>query len=204
MAISAAIGLLVTATQARELYIWTDEDGVKHYSNIAPSEATEEFQKKDEIESGAGPANRRPDNPRQTRDRPFRPSAAPAEPDRQTPEADRPVSADDDGRQSAAAAPPALDLKVFPVTQDELIRREKTIVKTLKSKLEDSAVDRETLIEAERRRLLEAIEDLEKAPLNKFGSQKNKQRQVGYYKYRLEEIESDPDTYFEYSDSAYD
>jgi len=84
------------------------------------------------------------------------------------------------------------------------VAREKAIVRNLQSELEDSDVDRDALIEAERRRLLEAIEDLEKAPLSKFGSQQNKQRQVGYYKYRLEAIEDDPETYFEYGHSDYD
>jgi len=199
--IPAWIGLLLTAAQARELYIWTDENGVKHYSNIAPSEATEKFQEKDEIESGGQPQEPRSEGSRQPRERPFRPPAGATEP---PPEPEPADHSPDNGEERAGTFAPALDLKAFPIPQDELVAREKRIVKDLQTRLEESAVDRDTLIAGERRRLLKAIEDLEKAPLSKFGSQQNKQRQVGYYKYRLEEIEDDPATYFQYGDSDYD
>lgn len=200
--IAAVIGVFTAALQAREVYIWTDENGIKHYSNIAPSEATDEFRQKEEIETSGRPE--RPQSDRDSGERPFRPSAAPPESTAENGASNRPAPADNDESASAVTTGPKLDLKTFPVQQGELVAREKAIVKNVKSKLEDAATDREALIEAERRRLHQAVEDLEKAPLSKFGSQQNKQRQVGYYKYRLEAIETDPDTYFEYGDSDYD
>lgn len=202
--LTATAGLLFSAAQARELYIWTDENGVKHYSNIAPSEATQKFQKEEEIPSGGRSESLPPQEGGQPPDRPFRPAADPSEPAPESGAPEQASSSEDEAGPAGAAVVPKLDLKTFPKSQGELVQREKTIVKALKSKLEDSAIDRQVLIESERRRLRKVIEDLEGAPLSKFGSQQNKQRQVGYYRYRLEEIETDPESYFEYGDIPYD
>jgi len=51
-------------------------------------------------------------------------------------------------------------------------------------------------IEAEKERLEATIADLEEQPLENFGSQKNKRTRIGFYKYRLEILEQDPDKYF--------
>jgi hypothetical protein len=48
----------------------------------------------------------------------------------------------------------------------------------------------------EKRRLEKKIADLEAKPLDFFGSQKNKRVRVGYYRYRLETLMSDPEKYF--------
>lgn len=48
----------------------------------------------------------------------------------------------------------------------------------------------------EKRRLEEKIADLEAKPLDFFGSQKNKRVRIGYYRYRLETLMSDPEKYF--------
>jgi hypothetical protein len=97
-----------------------------------------------------------------------------------------------------------LDLIVFPITQDELVQREKSIVGDLQQQLDQSGADRQHLINREKKRLTLAIQDLEEAPLEKFGSQKNKRRQVGYYKYRLEKLIADPDEYIKYPESESD
>jgi hypothetical protein len=55
---------------------------------------------------------------------------------------------------------------------------------------------REERVEAERERLESKIADLEEKPLEYFGSQKNKRVRIGYYRYRLEALNSDPDKYF--------
>ena len=54
----------------------------------------------------------------------------------------------------------------------------------------------EERVEAERERLESKIADLEEKPLEYFGSQKNKRVRIGYYRYRLEALNSDPDKYF--------
>jgi len=51
-------------------------------------------------------------------------------------------------------------------------------------------------IAAEKERLEDKIADLEEKPLDYFGSQKNKRTRIGFYKYRLETLEQDPEKYF--------
>ena len=74
----------------------------------------------------------------------------------------------------------------------------------LQQQLDLPDVDQQHLINREKKRLMLAIQDLEEAPLEKYGSQKNKRRQVGYYKYRLEKLLADPDEYFKYPESESD
>ena len=54
----------------------------------------------------------------------------------------------------------------------------------------------EERIAAERERLEAKIAELEEKPLDYFGSQKNKRVRIGYYRYRLEALNTDPDKYF--------
>ena len=51
-------------------------------------------------------------------------------------------------------------------------------------------------IAAEKQRLNKKIADLEAKPLEFYGSQKNKRVRIGYYRYRLETLLSDPEKYF--------
>ena len=55
---------------------------------------------------------------------------------------------------------------------------------------------KEEKINAERQRLEAIIRELEAKPLEYFGSQRNKIRRLGYYRYRLEALMDDPDKYF--------
>jgi hypothetical protein len=54
----------------------------------------------------------------------------------------------------------------------------------------------EERVAAERERLEAKIAELEEQPLDYFGSQKNKRVRIGYYRYRLEALNTDPDKYF--------
>jgi hypothetical protein len=54
----------------------------------------------------------------------------------------------------------------------------------------------EEKVAAERERLETKIAELEEKPLEYFGSQKNKRVRIGYYRYRLESLNTDPDKYF--------
>ena len=54
----------------------------------------------------------------------------------------------------------------------------------------------EERIQDEKTKLKSKISELESLPLSLFGSQKNKIRTVGYYKYRLADLEKDPEKYF--------
>lgn len=51
-------------------------------------------------------------------------------------------------------------------------------------------------VASEKRRLYKKIADMEAKPLDFFGSQKNKRVRIGYYRYRLETLISDPEKYF--------
>jgi hypothetical protein len=50
--------------------------------------------------------------------------------------------------------------------------------------------------DAERKRLEAKIAELEQKPLAYFGSQRNKQLRIGFYRYRLEALIQDPHKYF--------
>ena len=54
----------------------------------------------------------------------------------------------------------------------------------------------EERIAVEKERLEAKIVELEEKPLDYFGSQKNKRTRIGFYKYRLETLEQDPEKYF--------
>ena len=61
---------------------------------------------------------------------------------------------------------------------------------------ENQELSQEDKIAAEKERLEAKIAELEEKPLEYFGSQKNKRTRIGFYKYRLETLEQDPDKYF--------
>jgi len=61
---------------------------------------------------------------------------------------------------------------------------------------ENQETSQEDKIAAEKERLEAKIAELEEQPLEYFGSQKNKRTRIGFYKYRLETLEQDPDKYF--------
>jgi hypothetical protein len=61
---------------------------------------------------------------------------------------------------------------------------------------ENQETSQEEKIATEKERLEAKIAELEEKPLEYFGSQKNKRTRIGFYKYRLETLEQDPDKYF--------
>lgn len=204
MATLGVLMLLQLPALAANVYVWTDENGVKHYSNMAPSESAAEYQRDKELPpelNSAGPSRigpaKKSHSPRNAAEEKTAGGPAPAAP--QASDAKSPADPDAEYLDSTR-----LKLKNFPVPQGELVQREKSIVGDLQRRLEAADISRQKLIELEKKRLTKSIETLEKAPLDKFGSQKNKRRQVGYYKYRLEELESNPETYFRYAESPND
>ena len=203
------------------IYFWTDENGVRHYSNVAPSETGRDIQQLDEIppsaqespvpaDMGAGvsePAASGQTAPAEASS-PAGQGSEPAASGQTAPtEASSPASqetgqetATEGGSESEAAqSPPPV-----PTRQDEIVQGEKAAVRNLQRQLGDDASRRDEFIEKERKRLAGALEQLQKTPISKFGSQKNKTRAMGYYKYRLEALENSPDSYFQYGDSDID
>jgi hypothetical protein len=192
--------LLQLPALSNKVFVWTDDNGVKHFSNTGPSESTEAFQQDKELPSGSTSGNQPARNMTGKGQQPQRNAA------------DEPATDPADSQSAETETDPdadyieatRLDLMIFPIPQGELVQREKSLVGELQQQLDQSGVDRQHQINRERKRLTLAIQDLEEAPLEKFGSQKNKQRQVGYYKYRLEKLLSDPDEYILYPQSESD
>ena len=187
--------LLQIPVFADSVYVWTDDKGVKHYSNTGPSELSEDYQKESELPPDpASTAARRPVSSDTT------PPPVPTSNSTPDTPAKEEESADPEAEFLEATR---LSLDNFPQEQGYLVQREKSIVASLQEELELPGIKREDVIARERKRLLFAIYTLEQAPLEKFGSQKNKRRQVGYYKYRLDEL-NNPDAYFQYPQSDTD
>jgi len=192
--------LLQLPALSNKVFVWTDDKGVKHFSNTGPSESTDEFQQDKELPSGSTSGNQ-----------PAR-NMTGKEQQSQTNAADEPATDPADSQSTDTETDPdadyieatRLDMIVFPIPHGELVQREKSLVHDLQQQLDLPDVDRQHLINREEKRLTLAIQDLQEASLEKFGSQKNKQRQVGYYKYRLEKLLSDPDEYILYPESESD
>ncbi|MFZ0614104.1 MAG: DUF4124 domain-containing protein [Desulfobacterales bacterium] len=188
--------LLQVPASADRMFVWTDAKGVKHFSNTSPSEATDAFEQKEKLTTAANPGGQ----PARNRSEPATQPSTAAEPETTAEPQPAETETDPDAEYIDATR---LDLAVFPMPQGDLVQREKSIVGDLQDELGRGA-DRQQLIDREKKRLALAIQDLEAAPLEKFGSQNNKRRQVGYYKYRLEKLLSDPDGYFAYPESESD
>ncbi len=186
----AILILLQTPAFSDSVYVWTDEKGVKHYSNTGPSEIIEGYQKEDEVPSESASAS-------STR---AVPAEAPAAAETRTDSAPGATAAEGDSTDPEAEYLDAtrINLDLFPQEQGYLVQREKSIIAALQQELEQTGVSRQDVIKRERKRLLFAVNTLEQAPLEKFGSQKNKRRQVGYYKYRIDELLNNSDAYFQY------
>ncbi len=175
-----------------QMYEWTDEKGVKHYSNVEPSESVEEIKKKQEDKE-----NRSPGKPRSSvkKQKTFKKKRS--APKKDTPEPENESGSDtEQNPEEDFSAKLNLKFERFPITQDDLINEEKARVQKIKDYSKKNSIKPADIIQKEKNRLLKAISDLQGAPLDKFGSTDNKRRQIGYYKYRLEELLKSPETYF--------
>ena len=148
------VTVLGIANSEAEIYTWTDENGVKHFSDGPPAEAR-----------GAKPA--------------FQTYEYDEAADRQRTESDQKdiEKAVKDINQEYAEA------------EQEKKRQEEEAEENRPPTMEER-------IEDERTKLNLKIAELESLPLDHFGSQQNKIRSIGYYKYRLADLEKDPEKYF--------
>lgn len=145
--------ILCSAGLNAEIYMWTDENGVKHYSNTPPDQENAKLDFK-EYEYDQKADNRRTVDENEEMESLIK----------DIEHAERREKEAEEKRAAEAK-------KNQPPTQAERI-------------------------EAERQRLTNKIAELEEQPLEYFGSQKNKRLRIGYYKYRLETLEQNPDQYF--------
>jgi hypothetical protein len=186
------LSFLYSLSLQAQVYEWTDEKGVKHYSNVEPSESVEEIKKKQENKENR-PQGKTGSSVKKGKT--FKKKGS--TPKKAAPESEKgstPVS--EQNSEEDFSANLNLKLEQFPITQDDLINEEKARVQKIKNYSEKNSIKPEDIIQKEKNRLLKAITDLQGAPLVKFGSQDNKRRQIGYYKYRLEELLKSPETYF--------
>ena len=175
-----------------QMYEWTDEKGVKHYSNVSPSESVEEIKKKQENKENRSPGNtRRNVEKRKT----FKGRSTSTDNAIPAPDAES-TSGDEQNPEEQSSNKLDLRLEKFPMSQDDLINEEKARLQQIKKYSKENNINPEELIRREKSRLLKAITDLKRAPVTKFGSSENKRRQIGYYQYRLEELSTSPETYF--------
>jgi hypothetical protein len=178
------LSFLYSLSLQAQVYEWTDEKGVKHYSNVEPSESVEEIKKKQENKENR-PQGKTGSSVKKGKT--FKKKGS--TPKKAAPESEKgstPVS--EQNSEEDFSANLNLKLEQFPITQDDLINEEKARVQKIKNYSEKNSIKPEDIIQKEKNRLLKAITDLQGAPLVKFGSQDNKRRQIGYYKYRLEEL----------------
>ncbi len=179
-----------------QMYQWTDEKGVKHFSNVSPSDSAEELNIEKE-RAGDKTAADIPKGIENRRTHEVQESARKGREKVQSELENQSLPEDKNVEDKGTIFEKAkLDIGRFPITQDELVNEEKERLKQIKNYSEKVSLSREELISREKRRLETAIRDLEGAPTSKFGSFDNKRRQVGYYKYRLTELIESPDTYF--------
>ena len=134
--------LLQLPALSDKVFVWTDDKGVKHFSNTGPSESTEGFQQDKELPSESTSGNQPARNMTGPTQQPEtnadnEPTADPAEPQSAETETDPDADYIETTR---------LDLIVFPIPQDDLVQREKSIVGDLQQQLDHSGADRKHLI----------------------------------------------------------
>jgi hypothetical protein len=137
-----------------DIYTWTDENGVKHFGNQPPENATNA-----RVVFKEEPYNEAADKQRT------------ATQNEELTELMRELEAEE--QQHAAEA------------RKKAAEAEKNRVPTQQER-----------IAAEKQRLEKIIADLVEKPLEFYGSERNKRARIGYYRYRLETLMSDPDKYF--------
>ncbi len=140
-------GLTASGVQA-EIYSWTDENGVKHYSHTPPPDRSVPVEAAREIESA--------------------------------PTADREIE--------------KINEENIDAILQELEKEEQASdSKSAKTQKPASLQDR---ITAEREKLEEKIAWIEQLPPESFTNSRSKQAIIGRYRYRMDQLDSNPDEYF--------
>ena len=137
-----------------EVYTWTDENGVKHFSDQQPADAK---------------------------------GAKPAFPSYEYDEAADKQRTETDSKELESVIK-TIDKNYEDEQQEEKQRQEEAEA--------NQPPSMEETVAAEREKLELKIAELEAAPLDFFGSQRNKTLTIGYYRYRLEDLAKDPEKYF--------
>lgn len=141
------IGLATSGVRA-EIYSWTDENGVKHYSHTPPSDQSVPINTAPEIQSES------------TTDQEIE----------KLNEENIDAILEALEKEEQASAPKPAKIQKPPSRQDR--------------------------IAAEKEKLEEKIAWLEQLPPEAYANTRSKQAIIGRYRYRMEQLESNPDEYF--------
>jgi len=148
-------GLIAAGVQA-EIYSWTDENNVKHYSHTPPPEGTTQIKTTREISSN-----------------PVATSTSP-----QAAQADRKIDEDN-----------------IEALLDELDKENKTAAR--KPGSSKQTLSRQERIQNEQTKLEEKLAYLESLPGSAFANSRSRGVVIGQYQYRLQQLMSDPDSYYD-------
>jgi len=154
--VSLAFVIIVAGAGAlkAEVYTWTDENGVKHFSDQQPGDA-----------KGAKPA--------------F------------------PAYEYDEAADKQRTETDSRELQNVINTIDKNYEKEQQAEKQRQAEAEaNQPPTMEETVAAERKKLELKIAELEAAPLEYFGSQRNRTLTLAYYHYRLADLAKDPEKYF--------
>ena len=132
-----------------EIYFWTDENGVKHYSNTPPADRAAQVKTAREI----------------------RPSQEVFQNKEKIDEENFEAILEEQDKASKSSAPTA------STTQQKPSRQER--------------------IQIEQEKLEEKLAYLENLPPDAFANSRSRNVVIGQYQYRLQQLQSDPDSYFD-------
>ena len=159
--IISVLTIFCASTLNAEIYVWTDEKGVKHYSDQPPENVENyEVQTVPQTNQHAEGANNKQPEAEQKQIQEF---IKDADENYETQQREEKLKAEEAEKNR-------------PPTQEEKIA-------------------------AEKEKLEKTIAELEEQPLEYFGSQRNKIARIGFYRYRLEALQQDPDKYFKNPES---
>ena len=141
-------GLTASGVQA-EIYSWTDENGVKHYSHTPPPDRSVPIKTAPELKSA-----------------------------------------------------PATDREIEKINEENIDAILKELEKEEQASASKSAktqkpTSRQGRIAAEKEKLEEKIAWLEQLPPEAYTNMRSKQAIIGRYRYRMRQLESNPDEYFQ-------
>jgi hypothetical protein len=148
-------GLTAIGVQA-EIYSWTDENGVKHYSHTPPPAGTVQIETTREISTS-----------------PVATSTSP----------------------QAAQADRKIDENNIEAILDEFDKENKTAAP--KPRSSKQKLSRQERIQNEQTKLEEKLAYLESLPGSAFANSRSRNVVIGQYQYRLQQLMSDPDSYFD-------
>jgi hypothetical protein len=149
MAIIFGFAYLTASGLSAEIYFWTDENGVKHYSNTPPTQIPAQIKTAGEIRS----------NP------------------------------------EASQSTEKIDEENFEAILEAQESAHKSSAPTDSPTQQPSS--RQERIQIEQEKLKEKLAYLQNLPPEAFSNARSRNVIIGRYQYRLEELMSDPDSYFE-------